>query len=77
MDDGVPEIVPDVLSNVSPAGRLPRTSFHLNGGVPPVACSVAEYGTPIVASGSDDVVIDRGTAVTWKQPSVVLSETTA
>lgn len=42
VDDGVPEIVPDVVSNVSPAGSVPTTTFHLNGGVPPVACTVAE-----------------------------------
>ena len=77
VDDGVPEIVPDVLFNVSPAGRLPEAIFHLYGGVPPVAASVAEYGTPTVASGSDDVVICRGTAVALKQPSVLVSEATA
>ncbi len=42
VDDGVPEISPAVAQRRDPAGRLPVTTFHLNGGVPPVACSVAE-----------------------------------
>ena len=37
VEDGVPEIVPDALSNVRPAGRVPVTTRHLNGGMPPVA----------------------------------------
>ncbi len=38
----MPEIVPELLFNVSPAGRVPEVIFHLYGGVPPVAASVAE-----------------------------------
>ena len=29
VEDGVPEIVPDVLFNVSPAGRVPLNTFHV------------------------------------------------
>src|SRR5215471_17422444 len=38
---GIPEIVPDCASSVSPIGRLPAMIDHVYGGTPPVAESVA------------------------------------
>ena len=35
---GVPEITPPP-AKVSPGGRTPRTTLHVYGGVPPLACS--------------------------------------
>ena len=59
---GVPEIVPPV-ERVNPAGRVPDTTDHLYGGVPPVAASVALYATFCVPFGSDVVVIEGGETV--------------
>ena len=48
---GVPLIVPSEL-RVSPAGRLPEARVQVYGFTPPVAVSVAEYGTLITATVS-------------------------
>ena len=39
---GVPEITPDELFSVNPAGSDPLLMLHVYGVVPPLACSVAE-----------------------------------
>jgi len=45
---GVPEMVPVVAANVSPAGNLPDGIDQVNAGVPPVLETVSAYATPIV-----------------------------
>jgi hypothetical protein len=42
---GVPEITPVLVESERPPGKLPELRFHVYGEVPPVAVSVAEYGT--------------------------------
>lgn len=59
---GVPVMVP-VGPTESPGGKVPLTKLHAYGGVPPVAASVVEYKTLVVAPGSGEVVvICRGAA---------------
>lgn len=53
----VPLMVPVEVFKLMPVGSDPVVSDQLYGGVPAAAARVAEYGTPAVASGSDDVVI--------------------
>lgn len=56
---GVPEMVPVVAANVSPAGNLPDGIDHVNAGVPPVVATVSAYATPTVPLLNEDVVIVR------------------
>src|SRR6266545_4767984 len=53
---GVPEIVPAGAST-RPGGNEPDASDHVYDPLPPEACSVAEYGWPVLPFGSADVVI--------------------
>jgi hypothetical protein len=39
---GFPEMIPVDGARLSPAGRLPEVIDHVNGAVPPVACSAVE-----------------------------------
>jgi hypothetical protein len=55
-DVGVPLIPPAALS-VNPAGRLPLVRAQVLPPDPPVAASVSEYGTAIVPSASDVLVM--------------------
>jgi len=57
----VPVIWPVVPSSESPAGSEPEEMLQVYAGVPPVACSVAEYSELVEACGREDVVIDKGT----------------
>lgn len=57
---GVPEIVPELLLNVNPAGSEPLLTLHEYGVVPPVACKLAEYVTPTVPDGIDVVERESG-----------------
>src|SRR5262249_49598648 len=57
VNSGVPWIKPVAGSNSKPPGRRPEMTDHVYGGVPPVAVSVAEYGTPTNGVGRDVVVI--------------------
>ena len=56
---GVPEIAPEFAFKLSPIGRLPAVIDHVYGGTPPVAESVALYGTFWVPPGKEVVVIAR------------------
>jgi hypothetical protein len=58
---GVPEITPVEAFSESPAGRAPLI-VHVEVPAPPTDCSVALYGTPATAAGSDAVVTERGGA---------------
>jgi len=62
--DGIPEMMPVVAASVRPAGRLPTLIDHVYAGVPPLACSVAEYVVPSVPDGRLDVVIVKVGTVT-------------
>ncbi len=53
---GVPVIAPVDGVRANPAGRLPDTSDHVYGGVPPVAPSVALYAVPTCPPGKVVVV---------------------
>jgi len=57
---GVPDTTPVDESNTSPLGRAPDDTVNVTGPVP-VAVTVAEYGVPTVAAGSEPVVIDGAT----------------
>jgi hypothetical protein len=55
---GVPEMTPLVGSRLRPGGGVPEVTIQLlYGGVPVVAASVWEYGTPTVPPGSEEVVM--------------------
>lgn len=58
---GVPvisaEMPAGVVMKVSPGGRLPEITAHVNGAGAPVALTNTSYGTPIVPAVSDAVVI--------------------
>lgn len=56
---GVPERTPPVES-VSPPGNVPLDTLQLYGGVPPLACSTAEYDAPTCAATTFVVVIVSG-----------------
>ena len=58
--DGVPEIVPVELPNVSPAGRRPETTAQVVEPEAPVVASDCEYDVPILASGRDTVLTRKG-----------------
>src|ERR1700722_11374263 len=68
---GVPEITPVAACSLSPAGSDPTGIDQLYGATPPVAASVAEYGTPAVAAGSVTVVTVSGVTVTVMDSSAV------
>ena len=53
----LPLITPVVLFRDSPAGSLPEAIVHVYGVDPPVAASLTEYATFLVATGSGDVVV--------------------
>jgi len=55
-------MTPVAESRDSPEGRLPIVMVQPYGGMPPVAVNVAEYGEPVVASGSEPVVIVKTNA---------------
>lgn len=57
---GVPEIVPELLLNVNPAGSEPLVTLHERGVVPPVACRVAEYAMLTVPDARDVVETESG-----------------
>ena len=57
---GVPEILPLVPASVSPEGRLPDETVHVNGWVPPLAARVAEYAVPVVPEPRLVVLMRRG-----------------
>jgi hypothetical protein len=67
---GVPEMTPAELI-ARPGGSAPLASDHVYGGLPPVAPSVVEYGTPTVAAGSDVVVMTSGGATVIDSDLVV------
>lgn len=54
---GVPDTTPVEEFKTSPPGRAPDDTANVIGAVP-VAVTVAEYGVPTVAAGSELVVID-------------------
>jgi hypothetical protein len=59
-DDGVPLISPVAAFKSKPAGGrgpVPQHMVQVYGGVPPVALSVAEYGTPTIPYGRLVVVM--------------------
>jgi hypothetical protein len=60
---GVPDIVPPA-ERVSPAGKVPAETVQLNGGVPPAALKVCEYGVPSVACGSGPALMETAAGLT-------------
>jgi hypothetical protein len=60
---GLPDITPVLDASVNPAGKLPELTLHVYGGVPPIACSVAEYSVP-TAAVANNVVVTFGTGFT-------------
>jgi energy-converting hydrogenase Eha subunit A len=52
----VPEMMPVELPIAKPLGR-PLETDHVNGVLPPIFSTGCEYGTPVVAEGSEAVVI--------------------
>src|SRR5271170_432307 len=54
---GMPAMAPVAAFKAKPAGRVPLVSDQLYGVVPPVAASVAVYGTPTSPFGSAPVEI--------------------
>jgi hypothetical protein len=64
---GVPVIWPEV-PRLNPAGNAPEVIDHVYVPVPPLACNVCAYATPIWAFGRDAVVM-----VTGADPTVMLS----
>src|SRR5262245_57972624 len=60
----MPLMVPvDELSEVH-AGRVPLTMLQLYGGIPPVAWIFCLYAVSTAPSGSDVVVMERGSTTT-------------
>jgi hypothetical protein len=57
---GVPERIPVVVSNLSPAGNVPVGANHFTAGVPPETANVALYAVPTVASGVLPVIFGAG-----------------
>ena len=57
---GVPDIAPVPAARLNPAGSDPALTLQLYGAVPPFACSVAEYGVPVVPPDNDTVTIEGG-----------------
>jgi len=55
---GVPEIPPRVL-NIKPGGSTPPVKFQPYGASPPLAATLAIYGTPAFPLGSEVVVMAR------------------
>jgi hypothetical protein len=66
---GTPLMTPVVGAIASPRGS--PVAENVNGGVPPVAVTVALYGIPCIAGGSDGGVISNSGAITME--SVVLA----
>jgi hypothetical protein len=69
---GVPVIAP-FGSRDNPAGRLPEVTFHVYGGVPPLAVSVVQYATATMPSGRLVVVLDRVAGATMIDNDLVTS----
>ena len=62
-DSGIPLIKPVAESSVKPGGRVPVDIVHtLCGGVPPLAASGVEYGTPTFPVGRLVVVMTNAAA---------------
>jgi len=59
-------MMPEELSKSKPVGSRPLWMDHEYALVPPVAASVAEYGTVAIPSASEDVVIVSGADATVK-----------
>ena len=59
-------MTPEEGSRTKLGGSLPDWIDHKYGLVPPVAASVAEYGTVSIPSGIESVVTVRGAGVTVK-----------
>jgi len=57
---GVPVIAPVEAFNLSPAGNVPLVVVQFNGGVPPVATSVALYTAPRCPLGKELVEMASG-----------------
>lgn len=55
---GVPVIAPVLPFRLSPGGRAPTVILQAYGNVPPVAVRVAEYGSLLIPTGSEVVVIE-------------------
>ena len=63
---GVPVIAPVEAVSPKPGGNAPTVMDQEYGGVPPIACRVAEYDEPIEPAGSEVVVMLSGLACTVK-----------
>src|SRR5215510_1830977 len=61
---GVPVIAPVEAVRARPGGNAPATMDQEYGGVPPIACSVAEYDALTEPAGSEVVVMLSGLACT-------------
>ena len=57
---GVPEMVPLLLRERPGGNAVPVPRVHVTGGVPPLDCKVALYGTLTVPLGSEAVVTAKG-----------------
>jgi hypothetical protein len=69
---GVPDMVPPA-ERVSPAGKVPTDTVQVNGGVPPTAFKLCEYGVPSVACGSGLPLMDNAAGLTAiDRPAVVV-----